>query len=49
MYWFTSDNKRKRGTPCRRWIYDIKAGPENTLTRDSYDREEWRKLKEAFK
>lgn len=48
MNWFTSHNKRQRGRPLRRWVDDIKAIAGSTWTRLAGDREEWRKLEEAF-
>lgn len=48
MNWFTGHKKRKRGRPFRRWVDDIKAIAGNTWTRVAKDREEWRRLEEAF-
>lgn len=48
MNWFTSDKKRKRGRPFRRWVDDIKAIAGGTWTRVANDREKWRQLEEAF-
>nr|XP_026490098.1 uncharacterized protein LOC113396394 [Vanessa tameamea] len=48
MNWFTGHNKRKRGRPLRRRMDDIKAVAAGTWMRVANDREECRKLEEAF-
>lgn len=48
MNWFTSHMKRKRGRPSRRWVDDIKAVAGGLWTRTAKDREEWKRLEEAF-
>ncbi|GBP74756.1 hypothetical protein EVAR_45084_1 [Eumeta japonica] len=48
MNWFASHKKRQKGRPLTRWMDDIKAKPPAKWMRTAKDREEWRKMEEAF-
>ncbi|CAK1604107.1 unnamed protein product [Parnassius mnemosyne] len=48
LEWQPRHMKRKRGRPCRRWEDDIKAIAGGIWTRTAKDREEWKRLEEAF-
>lgn len=48
MNWYPRDRKRKRGRQFRRWEDEVKATAGSTWSRTAREREEWKKLEEAF-
>lgn len=48
LHWYPRDAPRNRGRPRCRWCDDIVAVAGPTWSRIAQDREEWRKMEEAF-
>uniref|UniRef100_A0A2A4J025 Reverse transcriptase domain-containing protein n=1 Tax=Heliothis virescens TaxID=7102 RepID=A0A2A4J025_HELVI len=48
LFWFTSNRKRKRGRPLRRWVDDIKNTAGKRWTTLANNRTKWKELGEAF-
>lgn len=48
MNWLTSDRRRKRGSPFRRWVDEIKTVASVTWTKVANDRDKWQQLEETF-
>lgn len=46
--WYPRDGKRRRGRQVKRWMDDIREIGEATWSRKARDRDEWKKLEEAY-
>lgn len=46
--WFPREGKRNQGRPFTRWADELVKGAGKTWTRRTQDREEWRRLGEAY-
>ena len=46
--WYPREGKRKRRRPQKRWHDDIRQVAGVTWNRVAQDRQEWKKLEEAF-
>ncbi|GBP78214.1 hypothetical protein EVAR_53999_1 [Eumeta japonica] len=46
--WQPRDGTRKRGRQAKRWMDDIRKIGEATWSRKARDREEWKRLEEAY-